>query len=86
MSGLQNPDEAHYQKYHISRPLLLRAYQTSYDQLQGQLYMMIDHRKAVEEIKAAQKVCQDQWRIYDSEVVTLQRPGTKPPFFIKEVA
>lgn len=86
MSDLQNPDMAHYQKYAICRPLLRRAYETSYDQLQGQIWLMLDQHKIVEQIKAAQAICQQEWRLYDFEIITLQRPGTKPPFYTKEVA
>ncbi len=86
MTELQDPCNANYQKYAVCRPALLRAYQTHYDMLQGQIFLMLDHHKIVEEIKAAQTTCQQEWRLYDFQIVTLQRPGTKPPFYIKEAA
>ncbi|MGZ4968742.1 MAG: hypothetical protein ACXV8O_05030 [Methylobacter sp.] len=47
---------------------------------------MLDHKKATNEIKAARKELHDEWQLHDFQIVALQRPGTKPSFFIKEAA
>lgn len=86
LTDVQNADHAHHQKYAICRPLLASAHQAHYNQLQGMLFLMLDHHKVVEQIKAAQTICQQEWRLCDFQIVSLQRPGTHPPFYIKAVA
>lgn len=86
ITDVQDADLALYKQYHIARPLLSAAYQTAHNQLQGQLLMLLDHHKIVEQIKAAQQICQQEWQLHDFQIVALQRPGTKPPFHLERAA
>lgn len=86
ITDVQNPDHAHYKRYEISRPLLYQAYLTSDAALNGMQMLVLDHKTIATSIKEARKDLHDEWQLHDFQIVALQRPGTKPPFFEKEAA
>lgn len=86
ITDVQNPDHAHYKKYSIVRPLLGAAYRESDAELNGIRHLVLEQKKWREDIKTAKRDLHDEWQLHDFQIIALQRPGTKPPFFIKEAA
>lgn len=86
LTNLQNSDHADHKKYNVCRPRLYAAYLEADAQLYGIQLLVLDHKKAVTDIKSARKELHSEWQLHDFQIVALQRPGTKPPFFIKEAA
>jgi len=86
LTDVQNADHADYKKYSIIRPRLSAAYKETDAQLHGIRLLVLDHKKALAEIKTARDEVHAEWQLHDFQIVALQRPGTKPPFFIKEAA
>jgi hypothetical protein len=86
ITDVQNTDHADYKKYNLCRPRLSAAYREADAQLHGIRLLVLDHKKAVADIKTAREALHDEWQLHDFQIVALQRPGTKPPFYIQEAA
>ncbi len=86
ITDVQNADHADYKKYGIIRPRLYTAYLKADAELHGIQLLVLDHAAVVTLVKDARKELHDEWQLHDFNIVALQRPGTKPPFFIKEAA
>jgi hypothetical protein len=86
LTDVQNTDHADYKKYSIIRPRLLAVYKEADAQLYGIRLLVLDHKTALAKIKTAREELHEEWQLHDFNIVALQRPGTKPPFFIKEAA
>lgn len=86
LNTVNDRTHAHYLKYNIIRPMMLRKYHEYSARLDGLKLLFIDHQDIRDCIKATDKLLHDDWQLIDFKVVALQRPGTKPPFFTKEVA
>jgi hypothetical protein len=86
ITNVQNADHADYKKYNISRPRLYTTYQQADAELNGIQLLVLDHKTVVAQVKAARKELHEEWQLHDFNIVALQRPGTKPPFFIEKAA
>lgn len=86
ITDVQNADHADYKKYNIVRPRLYGAYLRADAELNGIQLLVLDHKAVVAEVKAARKGLHEEWQLHDFNIVALQRPGTKPPFFVEEAA
>jgi len=84
ITDVQNTDHSSYKKYELCRPRLYQAYLKADAELNGIKMVLISHRKEVEDIKAAKSRLHDEWQLHDFQIVALQRPGTKPPFYAQE--
>lgn len=84
ITDVQNQDHAMYKKYEQCRPRLYTAYLIADANLNGMQMTLINHKKEVADIKAAKKELHDEWRLHDFQIVALQRPGTKPPFYVDD--
>ncbi len=86
ITDAQNADHADYKQYNILRPRLYTAYLNADAELNGIQLLVLDHKTVVADIKTARSELHDEWQLHDFQIVALQRPGTKPPFYIKEAA
>ena len=86
ISNVKNPEHIDYKKYNVCRPRLSSIYYQADAELNGIQLLLLDHKNLVEDIKAARKELHDDWQLHDFEIVALQRPGTKPPFFVEAAA
>lgn len=86
--NVQDTDHEYYRKYGLVRSLVLSEYQVANERLQGFIFLFstTNQYKIIDQIKAAQRVCRDNWKLADHELLLLQCPGTKAPFYIKEAA
>jgi hypothetical protein len=86
ITDLKDPTHVHFNRFEICRPLLYQHYLKADASLNGIRLLLIEHTKITDQIKTAREELHDEWKLYDFQIVALQRPGTKPPFFIKEAA
>ena len=84
LADVQDTDHAHYKKYSFCRPRLWTIYLEGSERLQGLIFLFSDCGRITDRLKAAQKACHIDWTLHDFQIIALQRPGTKPPFFINE--
>ncbi len=86
ITDAQNADHADFKQYNVLRPRLYAAYLHADAELNGIQLLVLDHKTVIAQIKTAKKDLHDEWQLHDFQIVALQRPGTKPPFYAKEAA
>lgn len=59
----QDPNSEYYGEYILCQSRLTDVLKTAKEQLQGLIYLFVDHSKEVKDLKTAQVVCLEDWRL-----------------------
>lgn len=86
ITDLQDPCHADFKKFNVCRPRLAAIYSEADAQLHGIHLITLDHKQVGSMIKNAKKELHAEWQLHDFQIVALQRPGAKPPFYIPDAA
>ncbi len=68
----QNPNSEHYGEYILCQNRLTDVLKSGKEQLQGLIYLFVDHTQLVQELKTAQNVCLEDWRLQHFMVFSKQ--------------
>ena len=68
----QNPNSEHYGEYIHCQNRLTDVLKSGKEQLQGLIYLFVDHTQLVQELKTAQSVCLEDWRLQHFMVFSKQ--------------